>query len=377
MIPFRRGLPLALISLLAGGSAFAQDSRPAQPAADPVAATLVKARKAGALKRAAGTRWYLAGKELMRVVVKGTSGKADLEVDMTDYGKATSEVKDQMTCRMGVDGKLLQVGNPNRGLVGKVRDGKLVLTMGKAPHKTFALKAGTTPLALALFVLPAVYDHMPADGLPVALLVTDSYGPAMTLARRQGATQRPAELGKGGAVVAIELGAGPMKMMTMFVTSEKATRGRIEGFLVRRQMVRQIGAKQAKQILAKRKQGPPKLPVAVNAMKSLSVAQSLFREADKEGDGVLDYAADLAELGKANLISKSLASGKTGGYRFTLCHGSKAPEFLWMCVASPEKGKPGRHYAINHEGVIYVSDTPFTLDGKECKIKGGKPWQQK
>ncbi|MBL4849234.1 MAG: DUF1559 domain-containing protein [Planctomycetes bacterium] len=113
---------------------------------------------------------------------------------------------------------------------------------------------------------------------------------------------------------------------------------------------------------------------AIGALKTISVAQTLFREGDKERDGILDYAQGLGELGATHLIDKVLASGKKQGYRFVVCHSSTAPEFLWMAVASPlDSSKGMRHFAVNHEGVVFHSKTPFELDSARCKIKGGKP----
>jgi hypothetical protein len=114
---------------------------------------------------------------------------------------------------------------------------------------------------------------------------------------------------------------------------------------------------------------------AIGALKALGSSQALFREGDKDANNELDYAPNLAALAKARLIDSVLGSGKKQGYRFELCRSSKNPEFLWMAVASPlEPGKSGkRHFATNHEGVIYYSSTPFELDRVECKIKGGQP----
>jgi hypothetical protein len=111
---------------------------------------------------------------------------------------------------------------------------------------------------------------------------------------------------------------------------------------------------------------------AIGALKTISVAQTLFREGDKDGNGVLDYAGSLEALGKTQLIDKVLARGEKQGYRFVVCHGSKAPEFIWMAVASPKDGK-GRHFAVNQAGVIYQRSTPFELDSVGCEIKGGQP----
>lgn len=113
---------------------------------------------------------------------------------------------------------------------------------------------------------------------------------------------------------------------------------------------------------------------AVAALKTLETAQALFREADKDGNSELDYAADLAALGACDLIDSVLASGTKQGYRFSLVRSKKAPEFLWMAVASPvEPGISGsKHFAINHEGVVHQSDTAFQTND-DCKITGGSP----
>ena len=112
---------------------------------------------------------------------------------------------------------------------------------------------------------------------------------------------------------------------------------------------------------------------AIGMLKTISTCEALFREGDKDGDGDLDYGT-LPELIKAKLLARS--SIDRTGYRFTVCPGSKAREFLWMAVAEPVKlGKTGnRYFATNHAGVIYYSDKPIPLDRVECKIpKGLKP----
>ena len=107
---------------------------------------------------------------------------------------------------------------------------------------------------------------------------------------------------------------------------------------------------------------------AIGALKTITTAQALFREGDKDNDGNFQYAGDLASLGKTQLIDAALASGIKQGYRFELCAGSEAPEFLWMAVASPVDGK-GRHFVINQSGVIhYSNEAPFALDRVKCEI---------
>lgn len=107
---------------------------------------------------------------------------------------------------------------------------------------------------------------------------------------------------------------------------------------------------------------------ALGALKTITTAQALFREGDKDGDGNFQYSGSLGALGKTQLIDEVLASGTKQGYRFELCAGSEAPEFLWMAVASPVDGK-GRHFVINQSGVIYYSnEAPFALDRVTCEI---------
>lgn len=113
---------------------------------------------------------------------------------------------------------------------------------------------------------------------------------------------------------------------------------------------------------------------ALGAMRVVMTAQSLFREGDKDGNEQFDYAHNLAQLGKVELIDEVLASGEKQGYRFELCAGSKAPEFLWMLVAHPiEPGTTGnRWFVTNQSGVVYYStEGPFELDRVTCEIPEG------
>jgi hypothetical protein len=110
---------------------------------------------------------------------------------------------------------------------------------------------------------------------------------------------------------------------------------------------------------------------AIGALRTLSTAQSLHREGDRDGNGEYDYAPDLRALGATDLIDRVLASGEKQGYRFELCNGSEAPEFLWMAVAHPiEPGRTGdRWFVTNQAGVtFYSTDGPFELDRETCEI---------
>jgi hypothetical protein len=110
---------------------------------------------------------------------------------------------------------------------------------------------------------------------------------------------------------------------------------------------------------------------AIGALKTIATSQAIFREGDKDGNGVLDYGT-LEALGKAQLIEATLASGKKRGYVFE-CQPGDPCEFLWWATASPEKpGESGnRYFFINHAGVVYWSEKPFVVDKKKCEIPDG------
>lgn len=114
---------------------------------------------------------------------------------------------------------------------------------------------------------------------------------------------------------------------------------------------------------------------AIGALKTLSTAQVLFREGDKDQDGQLDYGT-LEELAKTQIIDAVLGSGTKQGYRFECRPSAKTPEFLWAATATPVDGVgPGRRaFVVNHAGVIYESTTKaFSLAdlGDEMKIPDG------
>lgn len=102
---------------------------------------------------------------------------------------------------------------------------------------------------------------------------------------------------------------------------------------------------------------------AIGALKTISTAQTLFREGDKDGDQVLDFGT-LQELSDATLIDMILGSGIKQGYVFDAAPASATPELLWMAVANP--AAPGltgdRYFVVNQDGLIHDSTTaPFVI----------------
>lgn len=112
---------------------------------------------------------------------------------------------------------------------------------------------------------------------------------------------------------------------------------------------------------------------AIGALKTINTSQTLFREGDKEGDGVLDYG-NLQELSNTTLIDGVLGSGTKRAYAFAVRPSPTTPEFLWFAVANPTWEDPrwgDRYFCTNHAGVIYYTqDRPISIDagGPECTI---------
>ena len=101
---------------------------------------------------------------------------------------------------------------------------------------------------------------------------------------------------------------------------------------------------------------------AIGSLRTLASVQTIFREGDKEKDGVLDYARGLGELEQAQLIGGSLAAGVGRGWRIQLAASPEHPELLWMAVASPLEPGTARSFFVNQAGAIYSGPGPFSLD---------------
>jgi hypothetical protein len=116
---------------------------------------------------------------------------------------------------------------------------------------------------------------------------------------------------------------------------------------------------------------------AIGALKTLQSSQTLFREGDKEKDGLADYAT-LNELSDTTLVDGVLGSGRKQGYVFTCRPSLDTPELLWFATANPERpGESGdRYFCTNHDGIIYYTgrlgrSIAPDAGGVECSIPAG------
>ncbi|MCZ6602208.1 MAG: hypothetical protein O6952_04315, partial [Planctomycetota bacterium] len=88
--------------------------------------------------------------------------------------------------------------------------------------------------------------------------------------------------------------------------------------------------------------------------------QAQFREGDREGDRLLDYASSMAELSNVGLIDNVLGSGTKNGYVFTL----SGSTYEWKCEAVPaDKKSKKRKFVVCVDGVVRFSSG----DIPDCK----------
>jgi hypothetical protein len=72
---------------------------------------------------------------------------------------------------------------------------------------------------------------------------------------------------------------------------------------------------------------------AVGELRTMTTAQALFREGDKDKNGVLDYATSLRALADPGLVDRALGSGTKEGYLFAIV---AADERRWAATATPD-----------------------------------------
>jgi len=134
---------------------------------------------------------------------------------------------------------------------------------------------------------------------------------------------------------------------------------------------------------------------AIGALRTLVTAQAMFRERDKDGDGLLAYGT-VADLATAKLLDERFAAGRQRGYAFRVLF---ATADAWQAVAEPlVEGLTGarslyvdqtgvirawtggsataqsaplggeRHFFVDEEGIIR-----HTTDPADPRLAGGEP----
>ena len=96
---------------------------------------------------------------------------------------------------------------------------------------------------------------------------------------------------------------------------------------------------------------------AIGALRTISTAQSLYREGDKDGNGTFDYATELAGLfSNGRLVDQVLGAGTKQGYLFSVV---SADQFTWSARAVPHGPKKSgdRYFFVDESGVIRFSTT--------------------
>ena len=113
----------------------------------------------------------------------------------------------------------------------------------------------------------------------------------------------------------------------------------------------------------------------IRNLKSITTAQSIFREGDKEEDGNLDYGM-LSELGNTKLVDSELGAGTKDGYFFQATYSYETSEFLWFAISSPQDTdeQGDRYFCTNEAGVIfYTTGGAFQMDTSTCgDWRGGR-----
>jgi hypothetical protein len=90
---------------------------------------------------------------------------------------------------------------------------------------------------------------------------------------------------------------------------------------------------------------------AIGVLRTVTTAQVLYREGDKDKDGVLQYAPDLESLRRTQLIDAQTGSGMRQGYRFQI---EQADGRRFSATAAPAApGKSGdRWFFVDESGVV-------------------------
>jgi type IV pilus assembly protein PilA len=121
-------------------------------------------------------------------------------------------------------------------------------------------------------------------------------------------------------------------------------------------------------LLAARKHGNE--TAAIGALKTITNAQSMFREGDKDGNGTNDYGT-LTALGATQVIDSILGAGTRQGYLFRASASASTPEFLWFATANPALAMSSgdRYFCTQMQGTIfYTTAGSMAMNSVDCTV---------
>jgi type IV pilus assembly protein PilA len=109
---------------------------------------------------------------------------------------------------------------------------------------------------------------------------------------------------------------------------------------------------------------------AIGALRTITSAENIFNEGDKEQDGNLDYAM-LSELSNTTLVDSVLGTGTKAGFLFSVGYSFTSSEYLWFGMANPSlptlTGE--RYFSVNMGGsIFYTSSTSLSMDTSSCLL---------
>ncbi|MGE0713351.1 MAG: hypothetical protein AB7N76_34030 [Planctomycetota bacterium] len=400
---------LRLAAFLASLLLLAAPAAAREPVHETISGLLRESNRTGALARVLGKRFYKASDRAWAVEIK--RGKESLSLRWTEYDAERNVT--QTTCTISLDGKVQRytysegrhdAPQPARQARGALAgDGVFRLEaqgfQGKR-RRVLPWPDDCAPTPLVLFLVAPLWDQVPGGGRGFRLLTglelekaeVPSYfdpnrgdmpgGRKMTVGMRYELVVEEAPPERRGRILSVLEGRRERLLV--------ATEEEVERFLGAAPRPKPSpsasptpsATSSPRPSPSPRPSGsptvrhpgtepPPTAPAqpdrphdatveaeGIQHLRGLNALQQLFREGDKDKNGDLDYAPDLATLKKALGVPGELAS--SASYRYRLRRSSKHPEFEWMAVAEPS-GPKGRYLAIDARGRVVASGQPIPL----------------
>jgi hypothetical protein len=109
---------------------------------------------------------------------------------------------------------------------------------------------------------------------------------------------------------------------------------------------------------------------AVALLKKIATTQSLFYESDADKNGTQDYARSLGAMVSAGFLADTLQGDTHEGYAYAVYSGDdQSMGQMWVAIATPEAGQPGRAFLIDQAQCVYEqipAETP--PDAERTKV---------